>query len=106
MGYRDLRYNRTPVSNPQPAMLDQLSANGAHADDQYLARLYRLQVRELDDYAFFVSDLSGRIVTWNKGVEVTFGYQEEEFVGQDVSLIFTEEDRAAGVPETEMSIAA
>jgi PAS domain S-box-containing protein len=87
-------------------MLDQLSANGAHADDQYLARLYRLQVRELEDYAFFVADLSGRIVTWNKGVEVAFGYKEEEFIGQHVGVIFTEEDRAAGIPEAEMTNAA
>jgi len=87
-------------------MLKELSVDGAHSDDQFLARLYRLQVRELDDYAFFVSDLSGRIVTWNKGVEVSFGYKEEEFIGQHVGIIFTEEDRQAGVPETEMTIAA
>ena len=85
---------------------NQLSPEAAHSEDQYLARLYRLQVRELEDYAFFLSDLSGRIITWNKGVEVTFGYKEEEFVGQHVSIIFSEEDRAAGIPESEMTIAA
>jgi PAS domain S-box-containing protein len=84
-------------------MPSELSAKGTHSDDQYLARLYRLQVRELEDYAFFVSDLSGKIVTWNKGVEVSFGYKEDEFIGQHVSLIFTEEDREAAIPETEMA---
>jgi PAS domain S-box-containing protein len=87
-------------------MLNELSASGGHLDDQYLARLYRLQVRELEDYAFFLADLSGRIVTWNKGVEVAFGYKEGEFIGQNLGIIFTEEDRAARIPETEMTNAA
>src|SRR3954453_13417104 len=87
-------------------MKNRLSAEAAQSEDQYLAPLYRLQVRELEDYAFFLADLSGRIITWNKGVEVSFGYREEEFVGQNLSLIFTEEDRVAGIPDTEMTIAA
>jgi PAS domain S-box-containing protein len=87
-------------------MLDPLSADGPGSNDQYLARLYRLQVRELEDYAFFVADVNGRIMTWNKGVEVAFGYKEEEFIGQHVDIIFTEEDREAGIPETEMTYAA
>jgi PAS domain S-box-containing protein len=87
-------------------MDNQLFPEGAQSGDQYLARLYRLQVRELEDYAFFLSDLNGQIITWNKGVEVSFGYKEDEFIGQNVGLIFTEEDRAARVPETEMTTAA
>ena len=86
-------------------MADQLSAQ-PHPDDQYLARLYRLQVRELEDYALFVADADGKIITWNVGVERTLGYKEEEWVGKDVSMIFTEEDRAAGIPRTEMDTAA
>jgi PAS domain S-box-containing protein len=87
-------------------MKNHLSAEAAQSEDQYLARLYRLQVRELDEYAFFLADLGGRIVTWNKGVEAFFGYKEEEFVGENVGIIFTEEDRAAGIHKTEMTNAA
>jgi two-component system CheB/CheR fusion protein len=53
-----------------------------------------------------VADPEGRLLTWDVGVERTFGYKEEEWIGQDVSLIFTEEDRAAGIPRTEMNTAA
>ena len=87
-------------------MDNELLDKGPQSEDQYLARLYRLQVQELEDYAFFLSDVAGRIITWNKGVEVAFGYKEEEFVGQNLGLIFTEEDRTAGIPESEMTIAA
>ena len=75
-----------------------------HPDDKYLARLYRLQVRELDDYALFIADPSGRIITWNQGVQNTFGYSEEEWLGQSFSIIFNEDDRAAGIPETELQL--
>jgi PAS domain S-box-containing protein len=66
------------------------------------ATLYRLQVRGIRDYAMFLTDVHGKILTWNQGVEVLLGYKEEEFVGQDASIIFTPEDRAADVPATEM----
>jgi PAS domain S-box-containing protein len=74
--------------------------------DRELAQLYRLQVRDLEDAAFFLITPDGVITTWNRGVEKIFGYTEQEWVGQNASLIFTAEDRAAGVPEIEMRAAA
>ena len=46
------------------------------------ATLYRLQVRGMRDYAMFLMDVSGTILTWNKGVEALLGYSEAEFVGK------------------------
>jgi PAS domain S-box-containing protein len=66
------------------------------------ATLYRLQVRGIRDYAMFLTDVRGTILTWNKGIEELFGYTEEEFIGEHASIIFTPEDRAADVPGTEM----
>lgn len=77
----------------------------AEPTDEDLARLYRLQVRELDDFAMFLHTLEGRITTWNRGVEKTFGYSEQEWIGQHARIIFTEEDRTAGIPEQEMRTA-
>ena len=79
-----------------------------HADshDEDLARLYRLQVRNLEDVAMFLATPDARISTWNRGVENVFGYTEQEWVGQHVSIIFTEEDREAGVVEQELRTAA
>jgi PAS domain S-box-containing protein len=70
------------------------------------ATLYRLQVRGMCDYAMFLMDQRGTILTWNKGVENLLGYREEEFLGQEASIIFTPEDRAAGVPAMELKRAA
>jgi PAS domain S-box-containing protein len=58
------------------------------------------------DYAIFSLDNAGRVHTWNSGAERVFGYAEGEIVGQHVSILFTPEDRQAGVPEKELETAA
>ena len=69
------------------------------------ADLFRLLVENVRDFAIFMTDLDGRIVSWNPGVEHLLGYKEEEFVGRHGSLIFTPEDREGKVPEQEMETA-
>ncbi len=68
--------------------------------------LYRLQVEELADYALFLIDVDGRILSWNAGVEAILQFSREDFVGKPVAEIFTPEDRAAGVPNKELQTAA
>lgn len=63
-------------------------------------------MRELEDFALFTTTPEGIITTWNKGVENVLGYTEQEWLGQHASIIFAEEDRAAGVVESEMRTAA
>ena len=67
---------------------------------------YRLVVENLRDYAVFTTDTGGIIDTWNPGAEQTLGYGEAEIVGQPIALLFTPEDRAAGVPQRELTSAA
>lgn len=78
---------------------------GADHTDQDLARLYRLQIREQTEFAMFGISPDGRITTWNRGVEQMFGYSEEEFLGQDASIIFVEDDNKDGVPSREFDAA-
>jgi len=67
---------------------------------------YRLLVENAREYAIFMLDAEGRVATWNSGAECIFGYREEEILGGSGAILFTEEDRAAGVPEAEMARAA
>ncbi|MEG3163379.1 PAS domain S-box protein [Sphingomonas sp. PB2P19] len=57
------------------------------------------------DYAIVAIDLSGTIIEWSRGAELVLGWTEDEAVGRDASLFFTEEDRAAGIPAHEMRCA-
>jgi two-component system CheB/CheR fusion protein len=53
-------------------------------------------------FVIVILDQDGRVTRWNKGATQALGYAESEALGQTVDLIFTPEDRAAGVPEDEM----
>ncbi|HEY0549394.1 MAG TPA: PAS domain-containing sensor histidine kinase [Verrucomicrobiae bacterium] len=66
----------------------------------------RLLVGTVKDFALFSTDPRGLITEWNPGAENTFGYNEAEALGQDFAMLFTPEDRAAGVPTREQETAA
>lgn len=63
---------------------------------------YRLLMENVEEYAIILFDVDGQITRWNTGAERLFGYTEEEAIGEHSALIFTEEDRAAGVPNEEL----
>ncbi len=72
---------------------------------QHEARLYRLLVKELNEYAMFFINPDGRIASWNTGVERILGYSEDEFLDLPFSILFTPEDQRAGIPEQELATA-
>src|SRR3712207_8364579 len=53
------------------------------------------------DYAIFTTDREDRIVDWAPGAAAVFGWSAEEAVGRPGALLFTPEDREAGLPERE-----
>jgi PAS domain S-box-containing protein len=61
-------------------------------------RQFRLLVRGVSDYAIFMLDPNGIVITWNAGAQRIKGYTDEEIIGQHFSKFYTEQDRAAGVP--------
>ncbi len=70
------------------------------------AQLYEILVEELTDFAVFLMDPDGCVVSWNPGVERILRYTEEEWLGQAAEIIFTPEDRAHEVLKNEMAKAA
>lgn len=63
---------------------------------------YRLLVEGARDYAMVLLDPAGCVTGWNLGAERILGWREGQVLGQPVDLIFTPEDREAGVPAREM----
>jgi len=62
----------------------------------------RFIVGSIRDYAIVTLDPAGVIRSWNPGAHRMFGYEEGEIIGKDYSVIFTPQERAAGVPAEEM----
>src|SRR6476620_1750752 len=69
------------------------------------AEQFRLLVDAVQDYAIFMLDVEGYVVSWNKGGERIKGYRESEIIGVHFSLFFTEEDRRLGKPEEQLRLA-
>jgi PAS domain S-box-containing protein len=67
--------------------------------------LFHVQVEGVKDYAIFMLDTKGNILNWNPGAERLKGYPAEEIIGNHFSCFYSEEDRAAGIPEEELRIA-
>ena len=67
---------------------------------------HELLIRSVVDYAIYMLDLDGRVVSWNPGAERIKGYGAEEIIGQHFSCFYTAEDRAAGVPAEALNKAA
>ena len=60
--------------------------------------LYEQLVQTVVDYAIYMMDLDGYIISWNAGAERIKGYKAEEVIGRHFSLFFTEQDCADGRP--------
>jgi PAS domain S-box-containing protein len=68
---------------------------------------YRTLVSQIKDYAIFRTDRAGYARTWNEGVKRVLGFDQDEFLGQEIARsIFTPEDLEAGVPQRELETAA
>jgi PAS domain S-box-containing protein len=67
--------------------------------------IYRLLVNEIQDYAIFMLDRSGIVMTWNNGAERLTGYKASEIIGSHFSCFFRPEDIHAGWPNRELETA-
>ena len=67
---------------------------------------FRRLVQGVTDYAIYMLDPEGEIVSWNAGAQRIKGYAAEEIIGQHFSVFYTEQDRKAGHPETALQTAA
>ena len=65
-----------------------------------------LLIQSVVDYAIYMLDPEGRVVSWNVGAERIKGYSAAEIIGQHFSRFYTEEDRKAGVPQQALRMAA
>jgi PAS domain S-box-containing protein len=71
----------------------------------YSREQFRHLVQGVTDYAIYMLDPDGRVVSWNEGARRIKGYEPNEIIGQHFSRFYTEEDRAKGEPERSLETA-
>ena len=67
---------------------------------------FRLLVNSVEDYAIFMLDTEGRIVSWNEGAERLYGYKADEISGKHFSIFYEDDDLKNDKPERKLEIAA
>jgi two-component system sensor histidine kinase UhpB len=75
-------------------LAEQIAAAADPTDEQF-----RLLVQSVTDYAIFLLDSGGRVISWNDGAQRIKGYSAGEIVGRPLALFYPPEDRDAGKPE-------
>lgn len=66
---------------------------------------YQLLVDSVKDYAIFMLDPNGYVISWNTGAELIKGYKAEEIINKHFSCFYTPEDVREGIPEYALKIA-
>ncbi len=79
-------------------LLSRLTTTEAEHQQRRLEARYRLLVESVTDYAIYMLDPDGFVVSWNPGAQRLKGYAEAEVLGRHVSLFYRPEDVQAGAP--------
>ena len=67
---------------------------------------FRVFVDSVRDYALFMLDPTGHILTWNPGAEAIKGYRADEIIGRHFSVFYPPDSIASGLPAHELVVAA
>jgi PAS domain S-box-containing protein len=66
---------------------------------------FRRLVEAVEDYAIFMLDPDGHVVSWNSGAQRSKGYTADEIIGQHFRVFYPPEVQARRHPEHELEVA-
>lgn len=67
---------------------------------------FRLLIDRVEEYAIYLLDPTGRIMSWNHGAEKIKQFSASEIIGKNFACFYTAEDVAAGRPQHNLEVAA
>ncbi len=73
---------------------------------RYSEEKYRTLLDGIHDYAIFMLDPKGQVVSWNAGAERIKGYTAEQIIGHNFSCFFPPADIKRGKPEKVLQLTA
>jgi PAS domain S-box-containing protein len=80
--------------------------NGSTTVLYQTAEQFHILVDSVEEYAIYLLDASGNVVTWNTGAEKIKGYTAQEIIGKNFACFYTAEDVASGKPQRNLREAA
>src|SRR5262249_20383308 len=70
------------------------------------AEQFHILVDSVEEYAIYLLDPKGNVITWNSGAEKIKGYTPREIIGKNFACFYTAEDVAADRPQRNLREAA
>ncbi len=92
-------------SLPEHQLAQEPAGNNRRQPTDQSNELFRLLVESVKDYAIFMLDPEGHVLTWNEGARAIKGYSKEEIVGQHFSKFYMPEAVQSGWPNRELALA-
>jgi len=70
------------------------------------AEQFHILVDSVEEYAIYMLDPNGNVITWNTGAKKIKGYSAQEIIGKNFASFYTADDVAAGKPQRNLREAA
>ena len=67
---------------------------------------FHMLVDSVEEYAIYMLDPTGNVMTWNSGAQKMKQYTAEEIIGKNFACFYTAEDVAAEKPQRNLRRAA
>lgn len=75
-------------------------------DSQYLTDIsYRHFIDAVKDYAIYMLDAQGVVISWNKGAERAKNYKKQEIIGTYYGVFYSQEDQQLDIPKHNLTYA-
>jgi PAS domain S-box-containing protein len=88
------------------AQVQDISAlRAAEVDLRRSEEMFRLLVAAVGEYAIFMLDVDGTVISWNTGARRIEGYTDEEVIGRHFRVFYPASERASGRPERNLEVA-
>lgn len=78
---------------PKPALMQ----------NDFDEKLLQLLISRIEDYAIYMLDPNGYILSWNQGAQNIKGYTNEEVLGRHISTFYTTKDRRDNMPRNNLN---
>jgi PAS domain S-box-containing protein len=109
---RTLRVTLAPIRDAQRqvlyvfAQVQDISAQRAAEDElRRSEENFRLLVSGVEEYAIFMLDVDGHVVSWNAGAQRIKGYAAQEIIGRSFRVFYPWEEQQSKHPEHNLELA-
>ncbi|HEV8094371.1 MAG TPA: MASE1 domain-containing protein, partial [Burkholderiales bacterium] len=102
-----IRERTLDLERTNRALQDELARRVRLEDGlQETEQRFRLMTENVVDYAIYMFDPHGRVMSWNAGAERNKGYTAREIIGESIARFYPREDAERGAPQRDMEQAS